>query len=103
MRWLVRLERAFSALLPKPQYMKFNVDAITRADLLTRYQAHRIALGPNVPFETVNEVRDLEEMPPVPGGDTIPTPPAPTTMPFPTDGNPNGNQPATVGAANGTQ
>lgn len=87
MRWLIRLERAFTLLLPKPQYMKFNVDAITRADLLTRYQAHRIALGPNTPFETVNEVRDLEEMEPLPNGDTLSTP-APTLAPFPS---PNGN------------
>ncbi len=98
MRWLIRLERAFTLLLPKPQYMKFNVDGIQRADLAARTTSYRTALGSNVPWMTVNEVRDLEEMPPIAGNDSLPEPatPAPTSLaPFP---NGNGKQPATVGA-----
>ncbi len=84
LRWIIRLERAFSQLLPSPHYMKFNVAGLERADLAGRMQAHRIALGPNQPFETINEVRALEDLPPVPDGDTLtdPTPPpAPPTQP----------------------
>lgn len=66
MRWIVRIERALSHLLPRPQYAKFNVAAIERADLKTRYEAHRIALGPTKAFETVDEVRGFEELGPTP-------------------------------------
>lgn len=64
--WLTRLEDAFSGLLPERQYVRFNVDAITRADLLTRYQAHQIALETG--FKNVDEVRALEDLPPLPDG-----------------------------------
>jgi HK97 family phage portal protein len=67
--YLVRIERALTAALPRPQVVKFNRDALLRADTLTRYQAHQIALGSK--FATVNEVRALEDMPPLDGGDDI--------------------------------
>lgn len=66
MRWIVRLERAISFLLPRPQYLKFNVDALQRADLKTRYDAYRVALGANVPFIEVDEAREKEDLPPMP-------------------------------------
>jgi hypothetical protein len=66
MRWIIRLERAFSFLLPRPQYLKFNVDALQRADLKTRYDAYRVALGANVPFLEVDEAREKEDLPPMP-------------------------------------
>ncbi len=84
LRWIIRLERAFTFLLPKPQFFKLNVAALERADLKTRYEAHRIALGPTQPWETGNEVRALEDQPPLPGLDTIPAPAAPA--PFTPDG-----------------
>lgn len=65
--WLVRLERMLTDLLPRPQYVKFNRGALLRTDLLTRYRAHAIALMNK--FEVVNEVRELEDRPPVPWGD----------------------------------
>lgn len=64
--WLVRIERALSALLPRGQQVRFNRAALVRTDLLTRYRAHAIALQNR--FKVVNEVRDLEEMGPVPWG-----------------------------------
>lgn len=80
--WLVRLERMIYDLLPRPQYAKFNRGALLRTDLLTRYRAHEIALRNE--FETVNEVRDLEDMPPVAWGDeptaTKSAPPIPVQM-----------------------
>lgn len=98
MRWIIRLEHAFTFLLPKPQYQKFNVNALMRADLASRMAAHRVALGPNQPFETVDEVRGLEELPPVPGGNKIEIvspAPAPTFNPLAAAA-PNGKTP--VGA-----
>jgi HK97 family phage portal protein len=74
--WLVRLEGALSRLLPGGQSVKFNVNAILRSTTLERYQAHEI--GIRAGFLTVNEARDLEDLPPLPGGDqpaALPPPP----------------------------
>jgi HK97 family phage portal protein len=64
--WLARLERAISRLLPSTQQAKFNAGAMVRATLLDRYQAHEIALRAG--FLTLNEVRELEDRPPLPEG-----------------------------------
>jgi HK97 family phage portal protein len=69
-RYLVRIERAMSAMLPGPQAVKFNRDALLRADTVTRYGAHQVALA-NAPWLTVDEVRALEDMPPLPDTGTI--------------------------------
>lgn len=61
--WTSRLEATFNALLPAKQYMKFNLDASARADLLTRYQAHQTAIDAG--FETIDEARAYEEWPPL--------------------------------------
>jgi HK97 family phage portal protein len=66
--WLVRMERLLSELLPNPQYVKFERKALLRTDILTRFQAHQIALHNQ--FETVNEVREIEDMAPVDWGET---------------------------------
>lgn len=61
---LTRIESAFTDLLPRGQYAKFNTDALLRSDTLTRYQAHKIALESG--FLTVDEVRsDFENRPPL--------------------------------------
>jgi HK97 family phage portal protein len=41
--WLVKLERKFSSILPSRQYVKFNADALVRADLASRYAAYKVA------------------------------------------------------------
>lgn len=66
-RWLNRLERLLSEFLPRPQYAQFNRDALLQTNTLQRYQAHASALDKR--WKTVNEVRDLEDMPPVEWGD----------------------------------
>lgn len=48
-------------------YVKFNVDSITRSDIKTRFEAYRIGIHGG--FIAPNEVRALEDMPPVEGGD----------------------------------
>lgn len=65
--WLVRIERTLSRLLPPAATVKFNRAALVRTDLLTRFKAHEIALRNR--WEVVNEVRELEDMAPVPWGD----------------------------------
>jgi HK97 family phage portal protein len=66
LRWTLlpitsRIEAAFSDYLPTGQTAKFEYDGLLRADTLTRYQAHQIALSNG--FLTVNEVRALENRP----------------------------------------
>ncbi len=41
--WLVKLEHAFSAILPDRQYVRFNADALIRADTKTRHEVYEIA------------------------------------------------------------
>lgn len=50
-------------------YAKFNVDAILRADIKTRYEAYGIAIEKG--FMTPNEARAKEEESPLPGGDQL--------------------------------
>ena len=67
MPWMIRLEHAFSALLAKPRYVKFNLDGMLRADLKTRYEAHQI--GITAGFLLRSEARELEDLPPLDGVD----------------------------------
>lgn len=50
-------------------FFRFNVDAILRANLKTRYEAYRI--GVQGGFLTPNEARAKEELPPEEGGDQL--------------------------------
>jgi HK97 family phage portal protein len=63
LRWLIRLEEAFYRLLPRPHYVKFNVAALERADLKTRFEAYRIA-NPTAAWIGVDEIRQFEELGP---------------------------------------
>lgn len=68
--WLVRIERALSAQLPQGQFVKFNPDALLRTDTKSRYEAHQIALKNH--FQTIDEVRNLEDRPPLDNGEQFP-------------------------------
>lgn len=70
---LARFEQALSAHLPRGTIARANLDFLLRADTLTRYQAHEIALRAG--FLTVDEVRDLEDRPPLPRPEPPPVPP----------------------------
>ncbi|MCK9629879.1 MAG: phage portal protein, partial [Bacteroidales bacterium] len=64
---ITRNERAFSSLLPRPAYMKLNVSSWLRMDPEQRvafYQAGQLG-----EWLTVNDIRNLEDMNPLPGGD----------------------------------
>jgi HK97 family phage portal protein len=71
--WLVRLETALSALLSSTTTVKFNAAALVRTDLLTRYQAHESAIRAG--WKLRSEVRELEDLPPIPGIDDQEPPP----------------------------
>jgi HK97 family phage portal protein len=64
--WLKKLEDALSALLPRPLYLKFNVDALIRPDATTRYANYRTAR--DIGLMSIDEIRALEDMPPIPDG-----------------------------------
>ncbi|MBO0917531.1 phage portal protein [Streptomyces laculatispora] len=84
--WLVRLESAFSRLMPGREFVRFNLDAMLRTSVLDRYTAHGMALDQG--WQNRDGVRAKENLAPLPpgaGGDeyiigtTAPAPPAAKT------------------------
>lgn len=65
--WISRIEQAMSFLLPRGQWTKFNVGALLRGRIGDRYQAYSV--GRQWGWLSVNDIRELEDLPPVPGGD----------------------------------
>jgi HK97 family phage portal protein len=61
---LARFEQTLSLVFPRGTTVKANLDSVLRADTLTRYQAHEIGLKNG--FLTNDEVRDYEDLPPLP-------------------------------------
>ncbi|XCB30290.1 phage portal protein [Arcanobacterium hippocoleae] len=64
MTYLSEIEDALTALAPRGQRVRFNLDGLLRADTKTRYEAHQIAI--NSGFLTVDEVRKIEGLQPMP-------------------------------------
>lgn len=60
---IAEFEETLTALQPRGTYVKANVDHLLRADTKTRYEAHAIAISSG--FRTRDEVRELEELPPL--------------------------------------
>lgn len=87
-QYIVRIEQALTDLLPRGQKAKFNLTGFLRPNQLIRFQAYGLALDKR--FMTVDEVRELEGMQPMPKQDVAPTP-APT--PPPADPNAVNEQP----------
>ncbi|MGI6711875.1 MAG: phage portal protein [Bacillota bacterium] len=69
--WLTRIEQAIerSLLVDANVYVEFTTGDLLRTDLKTRYDAYRTALAAG--WMSVNEVRRLENLPAVAGGDEI--------------------------------
>jgi len=65
-KWLRRLERLVTSMLPRPQYYRLDRDAVLQSTTLDRYKAHELALKNR--WKVPNEVRDDEDMRPVPWG-----------------------------------
>ena len=91
--WIIRIEKALSALLFEPRYMKFNVEGLLRGDTLNRFQAYALAETINAsaatrgeaPLFKTTEMREREDLPPLP--DLPAPPPPPATNEVPTDVN----------------
>lgn len=67
MPWIVRIEQAISTfLLPRGESIRFNADARLRAKTKDRYEAYAVAI--NNGFMSRDEVRALEDLPPLPAG-----------------------------------
>lgn len=71
-KWIRRVERVLSDMLPKPQYVILNRDALLETNTLARYQAYALALQ-SKPWKEVNEVREKENLEPL--ADPEPAPP----------------------------
>lgn len=70
--WCKRWEEAFAGALLTPteqdrMYFKHNLNGLLRGDVVTRYQAHSTALQNGI--MSINEVRGLEDMDAITGGD----------------------------------
>lgn len=91
--YITKLEAHFFQLLARPQYVKFNADAVVRADLKTRYEAHSMALADG--WKSKDEVRSTEDLPPLPDGQGVGygPPPAPA-LPMPPEPGPDGERSA---------
>lgn len=75
--YLTKLEAAFTALLPRPRFVKFNADAAIRMSTADRWSVHKVQIDSKA--MTINEVRALNDLPSVAWGDAPyePTPAAP--------------------------
>ena len=60
---LVLVQEVLSAALPRDQFVRMNTGALLRSDLAARYASYQVALAAG--FLTVDEVRELEERPPL--------------------------------------
>jgi HK97 family phage portal protein len=62
--WLTLFETILSKHMPERQFVKFNPDGILRGDTKSRYESHKLAIDAG--FLTVDEVREMENRPPLP-------------------------------------
>lgn len=67
--WIVRIEKALTSLVPRPQYVKLNVNGLLRGDTKTRFEAYEIGLRSK--FMVPNEPREFEDWAPLDGGDVV--------------------------------
>lgn len=64
--WLVRFEQSFFDLLPKNRFTRFYTDALLKTDLEARVNMYQVMR--NIGMRTADEIRELEDMPPLPSG-----------------------------------
>lgn len=74
-RWVGVLE---SVLRPELGKFSFDLDSLLRANRKERYQSHEIALRNG--WMTINEVREIEDLPPLPEPEPEPEPMMPEFM-----------------------
>jgi phage portal protein BeeE len=80
-RYTVEIETAFTDLMPRGTDVKFNYEGLLRPDVISRYAMHAQAMAAG--WITADEVRRIENLPPLPGGlgatPTTSTPPTEDT------------------------
>lgn len=65
---LERIEQALSTILPEPDaFIRFNLDALLRGTTIERFDAYTKGLREG--FMSLNDVRSMEDMPPIEDGD----------------------------------
>lgn len=64
--WLVRFEQAFFDLLPRNRFTRFYTDALLKTDLEARMSIYQIMR--NIGMRTADELRELEDLPPLKSG-----------------------------------
>lgn len=62
-QYIVRIEQAITDLLPRGQHAEFNLTEFLRPNVKTRYESY--AIGLDKQFLTVEEIREMEDMPPM--------------------------------------
>lgn len=67
--YMARLERVFASILPDRQFVRFLVDGMLRSDAKTRAEIRES--DDRIGFRTINEMRAVEDLPPIEGGDTV--------------------------------
>ena len=65
--YIVKIEDAYGKLLPEGVFLKFNVEGLLRGDSQTRSAVY--SSGLQAGYLSINDVRKLEDMPAVDGGD----------------------------------
>jgi hypothetical protein len=70
--YIVKIEDAYSNLIPGDAFVKINVDGLLRGDQATRYAS--FSTGIQSGFLSINDIHRLEDMPPADGGDVYRVP-----------------------------
>ena len=76
--WVRRIESTLDAQYPRGTTLKIKTAGLERADTKTRFDAYAVGIAAG--FLTVDDVRALEDYPPL---EVVPPPPAPTPAPPP--------------------
>lgn len=69
--YMISIEQTLSLYLPTGTSVEFDTSALLRGDTKERYDAYAVALGAG--FFTINEVRELENLEPLPEPTPTPT------------------------------
>jgi len=96
-RWLRRVERVLTQMLPRGQYARLNRSALLEPAVLDRWKVYQTQLATKA--RTINEVRDDEDWAPVAWGDV----PAGSAGALPLADPNNPNDPPQKGAPNAGQ
>ncbi|HEY1705623.1 MAG TPA: phage portal protein [Trebonia sp.] len=64
--WLTRFEQSFFDLLPRNRFTRFYTDALLKTDLEARMNNYQVMR--NIGMRTADEIRELEDLPPLPSG-----------------------------------